>query len=59
VCSSDLERRVEDAVFAILVEEAGGGAENSAGGADVFAEQEDALVAPHFLVERFDYCFYE
>ena len=40
------ERRIEHAVFAIFIEQAGGDFEHAAGQADIFAEDEDAFVAP-------------
>ena len=46
------ERRIEDAVFAVLIEQARGGFENAAGKADIFAEDEDAFIASQFLIER-------
>jgi hypothetical protein len=47
------DRRVDDAVFAELVDQAGEYLEGGARFGDIFAHQDDARIAPHFLSDRF------
>src|SRR5437762_11127435 len=53
------ERSVDHTVFAELVEESLGDAEDASDFSDVFSENHDALVAPHFdakrVVDRLDH----
>ena len=46
------DRRVEDAVGAVALREAGGRLEDAAGARDVLAEEDHVLVALELLVER-------
>ena len=46
------DRGVEDAVGAVLLDQAAGGGEHAAGHGDVLAEEDDRVVALELLVER-------
>ncbi len=50
------QRRVQHAVFAVFFPQPGSGFENAAGRADILAHDENAIVALHFLIERFGNC---